>query len=214
MKEKNDLKLQRLAKSLEGLHMVGTICKKLNISKRTAVNYTSKLRKAGYLKTTRGYGGVRMYKISPVKTKEVGSMGLYETINRYSKVKLVTHEKYRIHGHKLSIEEALVKAIQEGEYRTVLAALGLFQHIKNWKELNKLAKKTMMGRKIGALYDTAKIVMRVKKMDLRTRRSLLDSKVKNRYIVYPIKSKNLKDIQEKWRVYVPFNKADLMRYKT
>ena len=113
----------------------------------------------------------------------------------------------------MTIEEAVVRAVKEGDFRTVLAALGLFNKVKSWPRLLKFAKKEGITRKIGALYDAAKTIIRVKRMDKRTRKALLNGKAKDRYIIKKIKSKDFEGIEKEWNVFIPFNKADLEVYK-
>ena len=107
----------------------------------------------------------------------------------------------------------IVKAVQTGDFRTVLAALNLFSKIKDWALLGEIAKRENVGRKIGALYDAARTIIRVKRMDQRTRKSLLKSKIDSKFIVKNAKTKDLKNIEKSWNVYLPFNKADLEAYK-
>lgn len=203
--------IELLAKQLQGLQTVSTIAKSLNISKRTSINYVWLLRKKGFLKTIYGKRKIRMYKIMPIIRKEHGK-SLFELINDNSKVKVTVKEDYIVHK-KISIEEALVRAIATKRFRIILASLGLFNKIKNWSRLYKYAIKYDVANKVGALYDVARQVIRVKKIDKRTRKALLSQKQKEKYIVENIKSKDFKDIEKLWKVYIPFNKADVGEYK-
>lgn len=203
----------KLAKTLEGLQTVESIAKIINVNKRTAINYIYELRKLGLAETFYGKRKIRMYKIRSIKKPETGYPGLYETINKYSKVKIIPSQEHRIHDYELTVEEAIVRAIKSGSFRLVLASLGLFAKVENWSLLNKLAKKERITRKIGALYDIARTTIRVRKMDKRTRASLLKGKVKSKYIINRLRSKQFLDIEKLWRVYVPFNRADLEVYK-
>ena len=205
----------KLAKELEGLQTVSTISKTLNVNKKTAINYISLLRKNGYVKET-NYGSrkIRMYKISLLREKDIGNPGFYEILDKNSKVKIYSpYEKDKIYDKKLNVEEAIVRAIKIKKFRVILASLGLFSKVKDWAKLGYYADKEKLGRKIGALYDVAKTIIKVKRMDKRVRNKLLNSKVENKFIIPSIKSKNLKDIENIWGVYIPFNKADLEVYK-
>ena len=91
--------------------------------------------------------------------------------------------------------------------------MGLFSKVRDWKKLNYYAHKEGLGRNIGALYDVARKVIKVRKIDKRVKNSLLKSKVKSKFIIPLIKSKDLKDIEDEWNVYIPFNKSDLEVYK-
>lgn len=202
----------KTAKRLEGLQTVSTVSKIEGISRRTAINYISTLRKRGLAKTIHGGRGVRMYKISPAARKEEG-IDFYEEMNRYSKVKIMPSYSYNIHEKRIEAEDLLVRAVETGRFRVVLASLGLFAHIKNWPRLGKTANGKGIGRKIGALYDAARRIIKVRRMDERTRKSLLRNKMKGNFIIENLKSDDLKDIEKEWDVHLPFNIADLKVYK-
>lgn len=201
------------AKKLEGMQTIDSIAKNLNIDRRTAVNYIWRLRKNGYVETIYGKRKIRMYKISPIKPIKCGYPGLYEFLNQNSKIKIYAPYINRIHDHKPTAEEMIVKAVQTGDFRTVLSALNLFNKIKDWALLSQIAKKENVGRKIGALYDAARTIIKVRRMDERTRNSLLKSKEKDKFIVKGARTKDLSHIEKTWNIYLPFNRADLEAYK-
>lgn len=205
--------IQKLAKRLEGLQTISTASKILGTSRRTSVNYISRLRKAGYVETSYGHNKVRRYRITSVKRRLLGNDGLIETINKNSKVNLVLPYNHRVYNHEINVEEALVRAINSGKFRVVLASLGLFNKVKNWQLLCKMAKEEKIGRKLGALYDVARCAIRVRKMDKRTRKALMRSIVSSRFIIPNFKSRTFLDIENKWKIYIPFNAADLEVYK-
>ena len=207
------MELIQLAKRLEGLQTADSIAKNLNIGRRTAINYIWALRKDGYVETIYGKRKIRMYKVSPIRPIKSGYPGLYEFLNKNSKIKIYPPYINRIYDHKPTREEMIVKAVQTGDFRTVLSALNLFNKIKDWALLSGIAKKEKVGRKIGALYDAARTVIRVRKMGERTRKSLLKSRIGSKFIVENARTKDLQDIEKKWDVYLPFNKADLEAYK-
>ena len=205
--------LIQLAKRLEGLQTADSISVNLGVGKRTAVNYVWQLRKKGYVETVYGKRKIRMYKISPIKPIKTGYPGLYEFLNQNSKIRIYPPYTNRIYDHKPTAEEMIVKAVQTGDFRTVLSALNLFNNIKDWALLSELAKKENVGRKIGALYDAARTIMRVRRMDERARKSLLKSEVDGKFIIKNARTKDLNHIEKMWNVYLPFNKADLEAYK-
>lgn len=204
---------KELAKRMGGMHTVKTIQKMLKIKRSTAIKYLSILKKAGYLKKRGGGKQPRIYTIGISLIDSVGNPGLYDIINKNSPIKIVSTYEHRIFGRNLSIEEAIVRSIETKEFRTILAMLALFNKVKNWKKLAKFAKAKKLGRKVGALYDVARETIKVRRMDQRTRKALLNSKVDTKYILYPIKSRDFEKIENIWRVYIPFNRADLGRYK-
>ncbi len=205
--------LEGTAKKLEGLQTVDSIAKNLDISRRTAINYMWKLRKKGFVETIYGKRKIRMYRVSPFKVIKEGYPGLYEFLNQYSKIKVYAPYVERIYDHKPTVEEMIVKAVKTGDLRTVLSSLALFNKVNNWKRLSQIARKEYLGRKIGALYDTAKIIIKVRHMDERTRKALLNSKIEDKFIVKNARTTDLKQIENEWKVYLPFNKADLEAYK-
>ena len=202
-----------LAKKLEGLQTIGSIAHSLSVNRRTAINYVSVLRKKGFAETIYGKRKIRMYRISPLKVLRSGCIGFYEFLNQNSKIKIYAPYLHRIYGHKMSAEEAIVKSIKTGEFRVILSSLALFNKIKDWSYLSRLARNENVGRQVGALYDTARIVMKTKKIDKRTRKALLKDKIKDKFIVKNARTKDLNYIEKIWKVYLPFNKADLEAYK-
>lgn len=202
-----------MAKRLEGLQTVESFANILNINRRTAINYISKLRKKGFVETIYGKRKIRMYKISPLNPNKFGYPGLYEYLNQNSKIKIYPPYIERIYDHKPTAEEMIVKAVKTGDLRTMLSSLALFNKIKNWPMLSQTARKEGVGRKTGALYDAARTIIRVKRMDKKIRKALLNSKIDNKYMVKGARTRDLKDIEAEWRVYLPFNKADLGAYK-
>jgi len=201
-----------LVKKLEGLQTIESVQKKLKIARSTAIKYIHFLRKKGFVETTGGGKQPRFFRISALRLKELGSAGMYDIINKCSPIKLRAI-KSRIIGKKLTIEETLVRAIDSKEFRTILASLALFNHIKNWSLLYKLAKEKGIRKKVGALYDTAKRVIKIRNMDKRIYKRLLQSKEKEGDIIKGLNSKDYKDIENKWKIRIPFNKSDLWRYK-
>lgn len=187
--------------------------KKLNIRKSTAIKMISILRKEGFVETSGGGKKPRLYTISPIRIAGKEHLGLYDIINKYSKIKLFKPFEHKVMDRKLSIEEAIPMAIKEGNFRLVLASLGLFNFVKNWPKLCFYSKKYNVARRLGALYDVTRKIMKTRKMDNRTRKALLKGKDKSKFIIKPHKAKDFKNIGKKWKVYIPFNKADLMRYK-
>ncbi len=201
------------AKKLEGLQTIGSIAKNLNIGRRTAVNYIWKLRKEGFIETMYGKRKIRMYRISPIRTSKFGYPGLYDFLNQNSKIKVYPPYLERIYDHKPTAEEMIVKAVKTGDLRTILSSLALFNKIKDWTILSQTARKEHIGRKIGALYDAARTVIRVRRMDKKARKALLGSRVDNKFIVEHARTKDLARIEKEWKVCLPFNKADLEAYK-
>ena len=202
-----------LAKRLEGINTLEMVRKELNVKKSTAIKILSLLRKEGFVETSGGGKKPRLYTISPIRVAGKEHVGLYDIINKYSKVKLFKPYEHKVIDREFSIEEAIPMAIKEGNFRLVLASLGLFKFVKSWAKLNYFAKKYGVTKQTGALYDVARNCMKTSKMDERIRKSLLKIKLRKQFIIKHAKSKDFKEIEKTWNVYVPFNKADLDRYK-
>ncbi len=209
MKESKALEI---AKKLRGMHTVNTIMKKMGVSRSTAIKTVHELRKKGLVKTSGGGKKPRLYRIYTVPQVKVGGRGLYDTINKYSRIKLAAPYKHRISGRDMSVEEAIARAAASGSIRTIMASLDLFNHVKDWPLLYHYAKKYNVRRKVGALYDTARTAVKTRRMDERIRKRLKKGG-EGRFMVRNMKSDDFIDIQKEWKVYVPLNKADLHRYK-
>lgn len=202
-----------LAKNLEGINTLKMVQKTLSVGESTALKIVSLLRKEGFVETSGGGKQPRLYKISPIRIAGKEYKGIYDIINKYSKVKLVEPFKHKVIGRSLSIEETIPMALKENRFRVVIAVLGLFSFVKDWSKLHYFAKEYNVMRRVGALYDAARLCMKTRKMDERTRKSLLKGKDEGKFIIKPLKSKDFKGIEKKWKVYIPFNRSDLMRYE-
>lgn len=201
-----------LLKALGGIHTIDSAADALKTSKKKAIYYVHRLRKLGYVRTKKLSSNKRVYDIS--FENRLNGTSYYEIINRYSPVKIAEPEVYRIYGKEPSIEETLVYAIKTKSLRTILASLALFRKISDWNELYRLAKANHTERQVGALYELAKRFMRVRRMTKRFRNlSLPKKEYLFRYILEGFKSKDFKDIEKAWKIYLPFNKADMEEYK-
>ncbi len=201
-----------LLKKLEGLQTIDSATNILKTSKDKTIYYIFRLRKEGYVKTKRLSNNKRMYNIS-FENKLKGT-SYFEIINKYSPVKIATPITYKIYGKEPSLEETLVYAIKTGSLRAILASLALFKKITDWSELYQLAKKNRIERQVGALYDLAKKIMKVRRMPDRFRNNALPKEEYNfEYTIPGLMSKDFKDIENTWKIYLPFNKNDLSDYR-
>lgn len=216
MREKEDVKreseFEDMARKLHGINTISTIRKKLRIAEKTAINYVYELRRSGFVKTIRGRGKIRTYFISPTRRKELGYPGLYDTINAHSPIKIAEPFEHRVYK-EMSIEEAIVRALETMDFRTILASLALFRYVENWSRLYKYAKEKDVRRQAGAIYEISRKTMRVRRMDKRIENRLLAAKQKNRFIVPGIIAKDFLEISKRWNVHIPFTKGDLRRFK-
>lgn len=206
------MKKLELMQKLAGIQTIESVMDILKVDKKMAIYYLHRLRKSGYVKTRRRSNNRRVYNIS--LENKLGGKSYYEIINQYSPIKISTPIVYRIYGKEPSLEETLIYAIKTKSLRTILASLALFKKISNWVELYNLAKENHIERQVGALYDLARHVMKVRKMSLKFRSSALSKKeYKFEYIVPELKSKHFMEIENIWRIYLPFNKKDLEEYQ-
>ena len=205
------MKTIELFKVLNGMHTIESIMDTLHVNKQMAVYYIHRLRKEGYVKTIYGHNKKRVYKIS-IENK-LGGTSYTDILNKNSPIKIATSEKYVIYGKTLSIEETIIYALKTKSVRKILSAIALFKKISDWKLLYTLAKKEGLKRQVGALYDVAKTITRVKAITKRFRNNTLPTK-KDKYqdIIPYMKSRDFQHIEKKWKVHIPFNIADFEDY--
>jgi hypothetical protein len=199
-----------LLKQLAGIQTVKSVGSILGVGRQQAIYYVHRLRKQGYVKTKKLPNNLRVYDISFENSLGVS---YYDSINKYSPVKVLPPADYKVHGKAPNVEEALVYAIRTKSIRTILAALALFRKVTDWKELYRLAKKNKIARQVGALYDLARSVFRVRRMPMRFRNNALPKKGSSKEFLVPgLKSRDFAGIERTWGVFLPFNRADLEEY--
>lgn len=197
---------------IEGVHTVESVMTLLDIDRIKAVKLLSLLRKKGYIKTKRLSNNKRVYDIS-IKNK-LGGISYIDVLNKNSPIKIRDNESYTIYGKEISLEEALIFAIKKKSFRQILASLALFKKINNWPLLYKLSKTENLERQIGALYDLSRKIMKTRKMSQRFKNLVLPKKnAEYLYIIKGLNSRDFKDIEKKWKIYIPFNIIDLEDYK-
>ena len=209
-------KYEKLAESLQGIYTLETFADRLKIDKSKATYVIHRLRKLGFVKTSYSAGKKRLYDIS-LRNKQKG-ISYAERISSISPSAsyaiVVPADAYYVHDRMPSYEEALIYAIKQRDVRYLIASLILFRKISNWSLLYSLAKKESLVREVVALYEIARrIVKKVKRMPKRFL-NLAQKKKTNQfhYIVYHLSSDDFKDIEKRWKVYIPLNRADLEEY--
>ena len=173
--------------------------------------YVYRLRKQGYVTTKAASNKTRVYYID--RKNKLGGKSYYEIINAHSPIKLAESSSYKVYGRELSLEETLVYAIKTKKVRVITAALGLFKSICDWKLLGELARNNHLERSVGALYDLARKIMKTRRMSKTLMNSLLPAK-SDKFVemIEGFRSKDFEDIEEKWKIRIPLNKADLEEY--
>ncbi len=216
---KGSNKYEKLAEKLQGFYTLETLAARLKIDRVKAIYVVHRLRKLGFVKTSYGAGKKRLYNIS-MKNKQSG-VSYTEKINEASKsvsasfALAVPSDAYYVHGREPSYEEALIYALKQKDVRYIIASLVLFRKISDWCLLYRLAKKENLVREVAALYEIARrVVRKVRKMPKRFLHLAQKKKTKKFiHIVSNISSDDFKDIEKKWKVYIPLNRSDLEDYK-
>jgi hypothetical protein len=207
------MKTEALLHKLEGVQTIDSIMKLLKADRQKATYYVYRLRKAEYVKTLRSSAGKRLYRIS--FQNKLKGISYYDIINKHSPVQIVAPMVHKIHGRTPSNEETLIFAIKTQSVRTILAAMALFRKIENWTELYHLAKENHLERQVGALYDVARInITKVRRMPKRFSRIAMPKENHSfKYTIPGLRSREYGKIENKWKIYIPFNKTDLEAYK-
>jgi hypothetical protein len=197
------MNIEELTWKLEGLHTVETVMQELGVKRQTALNTLSMLKRQQHCTVSGGGKQPRIYKITMTKQRP-RSKGMFDILNKYnSKFKLAPWYDHQVHG-QYGVENTIVDAIQTKSFRVILATLRLFNHVKNWKKLYRLAKERNCWNKVGALYETTKKFLRVLSP------SKLPPPSKNSWeTLTQLKKKNFLDISQKWCVFIPFNEKDV-----
>ncbi|MEK6915436.1 MAG: hypothetical protein AABW89_02750 [Nanoarchaeota archaeon] len=213
---KGSNKYEKLAESLQGIYTLETFENRLKIERSKAIYVIHRLRKLGYVKTSYEAGKKRLYNIS-LKNKQKGisyTQWISKASPTVSYAIVAPPNDYYVHDRTPSYEEALIYAIKQKDVRYLIASLILFRKISDWNLLYNLAKKDDLVSEVVALYETArKIVKKIKRMPKRFLNLAKKRKTNQfRYIVQGISSDDFKDVEKKWKVYIPLNRADLEEY--
>ncbi len=207
------MKIEELFREVEGIKTIEMLQKQFNVDRARAIYIIYRLRKRGYVKTIYGAGKIRTYIIS-LRNKQ-GGKSYTDVINEASPIQLASSNPYYVHGRIPSCEEALIYAIKQKDIRYLIASLALFRKIAHWSFLYTLAKKEDLVNEIVALYDVSRrVVKKVKRIPRRFLNQAERKKTKHfKYIIKPFSSDDFRDLEKKWRVYIPLNLADLEDYK-
>ena len=198
-------------RKLEGLHTVETAAAAAKLSRQSAINLLSKLKKEGYVTVSGGGKQPRLYKVTMRKQRPRDN-GMFVIINKYSPMKLSPWYDHQVHG-TYGPEEALVDALQTQSFRVILASMRLFNHITDWPKLYRLSKEKNVWQKVGAVHDTAMHVIRVRRMPKAYK---APTHAKKQFLIrdYLTKEPALLPVEDKWKVAIPFRKGDLERVVT
>lgn len=209
----NKINTLELANKLKGYQLLESVERVAGVSREKAIYLIYLLRKNGYVRTMYGNKRKRMYYVAPENA--LGGENYIDILNKYAPIGIVSSEVHRIYGRKVGMEEVLIYALKKGEIRYIIASLALFRKIRDWGVLYKMAKKEGLVRQIGALYDVARLfVSKVRRMPKRFRNNAMPKKGERYiYIIDGFSSDSFRDIEKRWKVYIPLNAADLEDYK-
>jgi predicted transcriptional regulator len=209
------MELEILAQKHAGLYTLTELAARLGIQEKSARNVITKLKKAGYA-SAKGRKHWREYLITPHKIIP-RAKGMYDYLNKYNPhFQLLGSPDHQVHG-PYTVEDAIIDAIRSGSFRATLATLKLFNHVNDWKKLHHGAKMHGIWQHVGALYDTARLYMRVRRMPTRYRKGKF---TKKSYLFSGRETKEdkLKPISKKWNVEIPLHRSDFhdvtVRYYT
>jgi hypothetical protein len=209
------MKYELIIKAIEGTRTLEEVERRLKVDRARAIYLIHRLRKLGYIRTKYLSNKKRIYSVSPLN-KQNGTSYL-ESFNKNMpnpSFKMNGDDDYFVHGRKIKAEDELIYALKKNEVRFVISSLYLFRRIENWSHLYRLAKEENLTRKISALYDVARLFVRkVRKMPKRFR-NLTEPKKDDKfiYVIKGFNSDDFRDIEKKWKVYIPLNRADLQEY--
>jgi len=207
----------QIINTIEGTRTIEDVQEKLKIDRTKAIYLLHRLRKLGYIRTKYLPNKKRVYSITLLnKQKGTGYLEAFNENMPNSAFKINDKEDYFVHGTKIKAEDLLIYALKKGTVRFVISSLILFRKIEDWPYLYRLAKKEGFTRQISALYEVARLfIKKVRKMPKRFRLFTTPKKGdKYLYIIKGFNSNDFKDIEKKWRVYIPLNRADLEEYKS
>jgi len=209
------MKYGPIIRAIEGTRTIDDVQEKLKIDRAKAIYLLYRLRKLGYIKTKYLPNKKRIYSISPLN--KLGGISYLEAFNNNmpnASLKISDKEDYFVHGKTIKAENLLVYALRKSTVRFAISSLFLFRKIEDWSYLYRLAKKENLTRQISALYEVARIfIKKVRKMPKRFRRLTTPKKDdKYLFIIKGFSSDDFKNIEKKWKVYIPLNHADLEEY--
>ncbi len=148
----------------EGKYTAERFAGERGISRQSAINLLSKLKRKGLVETSGGGRQKRIYTVHKLPKRKTN--GFYDVVNKYSPEKLQPRFEHYVSG-KYTIERAIVDGIRIGDSRTMEATAFLFRHVNNWKMLFGLAKKYGLKNHVIALYKKARESIKTRRMPQR-----------------------------------------------
>ena len=192
-------------KLIEGKQTLETLSEKLNLTRNSAANLISKLKREGYARRSGGGKQPRIYTIS-LKKKTNLKPGMFDILSKETPIKLVPYFIHKVEGN-YKIEDAIIDLIKLGDVRPLIGVVYLLNKVKDWNYLKNKAKG--IEYRLGALYDFARTIRKTRKMPNRIRKELL--KTKPQKMEYWIFEKKPRDFEMIWNITVPLRGEDFDR---
>lgn len=146
---------------MEQIFTIEKFAEKKNLTKQSALNLLTKMKKQELVQVSGGGKQKRLYKVFDKPQRKTN--GFYDLVNKYSPEKLVPKFRHFTYG-KYGIENAIIDGLKINDARTRESIMHLFRHVKDWRLLHELSKKERLKKQLILLYEQAKKKTRVKKM--------------------------------------------------
>lgn len=205
-----------IIQAIKGTRTIDSIQDKLKIDRSKAIYLLHRLRTLGYIRTKYLPNRKRIYSISPLnKQHGVSYLEAFNNNMPNPAFKIYDNDDYFVHGRTIKAEDLLMYALNKGTVRFIISSLFLFRKIDNWSYLYQMAKKEGLARKISALYEVSRLfIKKVRKMPKRFRRLTTPKKEDDYlFIINKFDSDDFKEIEQKWKVYIPLNRTDLYEFR-
>ncbi len=148
----------------EGKYTIEMFARENNLSRQSALNKLSKLKKLGLVEVSGGGKQKRIYTVRKLPKKRAN--GFYELVNKYSPEKLQPKFEHYVSG-RYTVEHAIIDGIRIGDARTTEATAHLFRHVRNWKRLFDIAKRHKLEKQVIALYLKARKMTKIRQIPRR-----------------------------------------------
>lgn len=144
---------------MEGKYTLERFAREKHISKASALNLLSRLKKENKVQVSGGGKQKRIYTITELPMKPTN--GFFDIVNKYSPIKLVPEYDHYTYG-KYTVEHAIIDGLLINSERSKEAIMYLFRHVNNWRLLFDLAKKHNKNKELLKIYMQARKHTKVK----------------------------------------------------
>lgn len=144
-----------------GKYTVELFAEKQNLTRQSALNKLSGLKKQRLVSVSGGGRQKRIYTV--YKKPKNPENGFFSIVNKYSPIKLNPKFEHYVYG-RYTIEHAIIDGLAFEDIRTKRAVSHLFRHISDWKRLFDLAKQRNLVDKLYKQYKYAKTMTKCRTM--------------------------------------------------